>query len=308
MSDNSEYFLKHIDDFLVFLTETNGCKENTVIAYRRDLNRFCKYIVGLGIKSYSDITEHDIAEFKYSLGSEMLSSPSIARALSSVRSFFQYLHSVGVISSNPSKNVRTVITYKRLPVLFTRGEIEALLSQPSGDDFKSVRDKALLEMLYGTGLKASEIIQMNIGDVNLQLSYVSCVRSGLDCKIPLQFSIEKALRRYIFNVRDMLISNKDEQALFVNLSGERISRQGVWKLLKQYAYQAGITVRITPHMLRYSFALHMLENGIDIRDVQSVLGHSDLSSTQRYIQLFRELKKSDYMIMHPRDDLRELEL
>lgn len=308
MSENSDYFLKYVNDFLAYLTEVNGCKENTIIAYRRDLERFCKYVVGLGKQSYADLTEQDITGFKTYLGVEMLSSPSIARAISTVRSFFQYLQSRGVINFNPSKNVRTIITYKRLPILFTRGEIAALLSQPSGDDFKSVRDKALLEMLYGTGLKASEIIQMNVGDVNLQLAYITCVRGGLECKIPLHLDLEKALSRYILSVRDLLVSGKDEQALFVNLSGERISRQGVWKLLKQYAYEAGITVRMTPHMLRYSFALHMLENGIDIHEVQTALGHTDLSSTQRYVQLYRELKKSDYMIKHPRDDLNKLEL
>lgn len=308
MSDNSEYFLKHINDFLVYLTEKNGCKENTIIAYRRDLNRFCKYLVGLGVQSYADISEHDIIAFKSYLAAEMLSSPSISRAVSTVRSFFQYLQMVDVISFNPSKDVRTIIVYKRLPILFTRGEIDALLSQPSGDDFKSVRDKALLEMLYGTGLKASEIIQINVGDVNLTLAYISCVRGGRECKIPLYEALENALSRYILTVRNLMVANKDEQALFVNLSGERISRQGVWKLLKQYAYQAGITVRMTPHMLRYSFALHMLENGIDIREVQTIMGHSDLSSTQRYVQLFRELKKSDYMLMHPRGELQELEL
>lgn len=308
MSDNSECFLKYINDFLTYLTEVNGCKENTIIAYRRDLNRFCKYVVGLGVKSYADISERNITEFKTYLGAEMLSSPSISRAISSVRSFFQYLQSLGVIDYNPSKNVRTIITYKRLPILFTRGEIDALLSQPSGDDFKSVRDKALLEMLYGTGLKASEIIQMNVGDVNLPLAYITCVRGGIECKIPLHSELERDLSRYILSVRNLLVSSREEQALFVNLSGERISRQGVWKLLKQYAYQAGITVRMTPHMLRYSFALHMLENGIDIREVQTIIGHSDLSSTQRYIQLYRELKKSDYMVLHPREDLQGLEL
>lgn len=299
---------KYIDDFLNYLKEHNNSTENTITAYKRDLNRFCDYVSGLDINSYDDITKDHISDFKFALGSQMLSSPSIARTLSAVRSLLQYLMFINVIESNPARKVPNDPTVRRLPAMLTRDEVEALLSQPSGSDCKSVRDNALLEMLYGTGLKVTEIIQMNVDDVNLPLSIIKGTRFGREYNVPLYPVLEKKLSSYILNARNLIVESKDEKALFVNMSGRRISRQGIGKILDYYVCQAGINTEITLHTLRYSFAMHLIENGADVHDVQVVLGHTDISSTQRYVQLFRELKQSDYMIRHPRAEIHKMEM
>lgn len=289
-----------LDEFISYLKETKKASANTLQAYIRDLNKFAQYISCLGVGSFAEISKNDVNDFKAQLKESGLSSATVSRTLSAVRSMMQYFVSLNVIDHNPAREIHNDKARKNAPVVLSNREIEKLLAQPSGKDYKSIRDKAMLELLYATGIKATELIEMNITDVNLQLSIIKCTKGEKERVIPLYPIAAKSLAEYINTARKMLILDKNEKALFVNVSGERMTRQGLWKILKVYAYEAEIYTDITPHTLRHSFAAHLLENGADIHDIQEILGHSDISSTQRYAQFLKDYHKKSYMKFHPR--------
>ena len=289
-----------IDSFIVFMKIEKKSSKNTIDAYIRDLGNFKSFIERVEISSFCELNSELLEEYKNFLLKKGLSTSSISRNFSALRSLFQYLISSGVLSDNPAKTIKNEKLTKKDPQILSSKEIELLLSQPSLNDIKGIRDKAMLEVLYATGIKVSELTSLNIDDINLKMQFIRCNNGNKERFIPLYPLAVKALNNYLDMSRKLLIINKDEQALFVNISGDRITRQGFWKILKGYAESAKISKQITPHTLRHSFAAHLLENGADIHDIQEILGHSDISSTQRYAQMLKEKVNLNYIKFHPR--------
>lgn len=289
-----------IDCFIDFLNNEKKSSKNTIDAYIRDLGNFKSHIDRSDVSSFEDINVDFLEEYKNSLIKKGLSISSISRNFSALRSLFQYLIVKNVIFENPAKSIKNEKTSKKDPQILTNKEIELLLAQPSITDIKGIRDKAMLEVLYATGIKVSELTSLNIDDINIKMQFIRCSNGSKERYIPLYPLAVKALNNYLDTSRKLLIIDRDEKALFVNISGERITRQGFWKILKGYAESAKISKQITPHTLRHSFAAHLLENGADIHDIQEILGHSDISSTQRYAQLLKEKVNLNYIKFHPR--------
>ena len=289
-----------LNRYLTYLRDEKQSSVNTVQAYRRDLEKFFDFAAPRDIRSFAQLNPEDVEAYKLYLNSLGLSASSVSRSLSSLRGLFQYLLSVGVMESNPAKAVHNdKVVRKELNVL-TSKEVDALLSQPDVNDIKGMRDKAMLELLYATGIKVSELIGLDLNDLNLSVSCIRCGDTGNERMIPLYPVALKAVTTYLEKSRRFLASSSNENAFFVNVAGERLSRQGFWKILKSYVQAANITKDITPHTLRHSFATHLLENGADIHDIQEILGHRDLSSTQRYAQYLKDKMKNSYMKFHPR--------
>jgi len=293
-------FTNFIDCFIDFLNNEKKSSKNTIDAYIRDLGNFKSHIDRSDVSSFEDINVDFLEEYKNSLIKKGLSVSSISRNFSALRSLFQYLIVKNVIFENPAKSIKNEKTSKKDPQILTNKEIELLLAQPSITDIKGIRDKAMLEVLYATGIKVSELTSLNIDDINIKMQFIRCSNGSKERYIPLYPLAVKALNNYLDTSRKLLIIDRDEKALFVNISGERITRQGFWKILKGYAESAKISKQITPHTLRHSFAAHLLENGADIHDIQEILGHSDISSTQRYAQLLKEKVNLNYIKFHPR--------
>jgi len=291
-----------INDYITYLTKHKNASKNTLSAYERDLCAFEEYL----IKHGSTVLEADsdvICGFKAHLSDSGKSVATVSRSMSSVRSLYKYLTATSAVSANPSAQVKNDKTDKKFFEVLTEREIDLLLAQPDTTDFKGVRDKAMLEIMYATGMKVTELISLNLSDVNLQLNFVRC--HGEDNakheRIVLLYpTAVKELERYINSSRNYFVSDPDEAALFVNVNGARMTRQGFWKLLKAYAEQAKLGKDITPRTLRHSFAAHLLENGADINDIKSILGHADISSTQVYAQYLKSKLQDSYLKYHPR--------
>ena len=289
-----------VDKFTTYLKDVKMSSSNTVDAYVRDLRNFREFCHSESIDEPATVTADELSGFKIYLAHKGLSVASVSRSMSAVRSLYQFLVENGVVDFNPARMVPNDKCEKKGPQVLTSKEISLLLSQPSTGDVKGIRDKAMLEVLYATGIKVSELIALDVTDVNLKLSFIRCGGNGKERFIPLYPLAVKAVSDYLELSRKLLIVSKDEQALFVNVSGERMSRQGFWKIIKTYAQQAQIHKPITPHTIRHSFAAHLLENGADIHDIQEILGHADLSSTQRYAHFLKERMQASYMKFHPR--------
>ena len=292
--------ITQLNSFFDYLRTTKKSSDNTVQAYMRDLQKFLEFAESNNIDDLSDIDAETVSDFKQHLTEKGLLSSSISRTLSSLRSFFQFLISNGVCESNPAKSVHNDKAEKKEMVVLSTKEVDALLSQPDLSDPKGIRDKAMLEILYATGIKVTELINLSIEDFNPQLSFIRCGMGDKERFIPIYPIAAKAVMTYIEKARKLFIAGTDEKALFVNVSGERMSRQGFWKILKAYAVDAKIKKTITPHTLRHSFAAHLLENGADIHEIQVILGHSDITSTLRYAQFLKDKMKNSYMKFHPR--------
>lgn len=288
------------EDYVVYLQREKHCSPNTLSAYRRDMQKFFDYAEEFGIASFDRVTAADVSSYKQYLLRRGLSASSVSRSLSALRGLYQYLISVGAMDHNPAREIPNDKVAKKGPQVLTNKEIELLLSQPSPNDLKGIRDKAMLELLYATGIKVSELVSLDVDDVNLSLSFIKCGNGGKERFIPVYPLALKALTNYLEFSRRLLVVHPDERALFVNVNGDRMTRQGFWKLLKQYAESAKIYKDITPHTLRHSFAAHLLENGADIHDIKEILGHADISSTQRYAQFLKDKMKNSYMKFHPR--------
>ncbi|MDD4125141.1 MAG: tyrosine recombinase [Eubacteriales bacterium] len=300
MNDVRNRITGGINAYLDFLKQTKDSSDNTLQAYRRDLTKFEEFTNGINTAFYTEITVVKVFEFKKWLADTGLSASSASRSLSALRSLFQFLLSENVVKTNPAKEVHNDKAEKKGPHILTNKEIDLLLSQPDTRDLKGMRDKAMLELLYATGIKVTELISLNIEDVNFSIPFLKVGDDEKARFIPLYKIAVKSLQEYIEKSRKLLIENPEEKALFVNISGERMTRQGFWKILKFYAAEAKIKQDITPHTLRHSFAAHLLENGADIHEIQEILGHSDISSTQRYAQFLKDKVKMSYMRFHPR--------
>lgn len=289
-----------LNNYFVYLKDVKKSSDNTIQAYKRDLDKFTEFAILYSIEDFSSIETETILEFKSYLANKGLSSSSVSRTLSSLRSLFQFLISMGVCDINPAKSVHNDKAEKKDLMVLTSKEVEKLLSTPDINDIKGMRDKAMLEILYATGIKVSELINLKLEDVNINLSFVRCGEGDKERFIPIYPIATKAVSLYLEKARKLFVTNNAEKTLFVNITGERMSRQGFWKILKAYAQTAGIKKAITPHTLRHSFAAHLLENGADIHDIQVILGHSDIASTQRYTQFLKNKMKNSYIKFHPR--------
>ena len=285
--------------FFDFLENDKKLSDNTLQSYKRDLKQFKRYIEACEI-NYNHVKEEDIKDYIKELQEEGKKASSISRCIASIRSFYQFVLKRKKIKVDPTANIQSPKIEKRVPSVLTSKEVELLLDQPKDVDLKGTRDKAMLEFAYATGMRVKEIISLNIDDVNLEEGYVTCKTGNKQRTIPLGTMSLNALKEYVDDARDVLIKNDDEKALFVNVNGGRLTRQGFWKIIKYYKEQAHITKDITPHVLRHSFATHLLQNGADLKAIQTMLGHSDISSTQVYMQFQDEGLKNIYKKAHPR--------
>lgn len=282
-----------------YLVQDKHASENTVVSYIRDIRQFASYLATINAEVIS-VVKADISKYVSWMQKQGKSQASVARCLASLKGFYSYLIKEGEVEGNPVVNITVEHSAKKLPQILSGKEVDLLLSQPSLDDAKGRRDKAMLELLYATGIRVSELIALNLDDISIPGEYIKCQNKGKTRVIPLYRSAADSLRYYISSVRPMLISDENESSLFVNMSGERMSRQGFWKLIKYYQEKAQIKKDITPHTLRHSFAAHLLENGADLKSIQEMLGHSDLSSTQIYAKLVKSNLKAVYNRYHPK--------
>ena len=290
---------KQISSFLEFIKEDKKLSDNTLQSYRRDIVQLEEYMNENKL-NYQRVTEEDMRRYFSYLQQTGKKSSTISRNVASIRSFYQFLMRNKKIKKDPTEKIQSPKVEKKAPSVLTSSEIELLLEQPKNIDLKGIRDKAMLEFAYATGMRVSEIISLNIEDVNLKDGLVNCRTSARQRKIPLGSLSLRALADYIENSRPILIKDDSVEALFVNTNGKRLTRQGFWKIVRYYKEQAHITKDITPHVLRHSFATHLLQNGADLKSIQTMLGHSDISSTQVYMQFQDESIKSIYKNAHPR--------
>ena len=290
---------KQVKLFLDFLKDDKKLSENTLQSYRRDIEQYEKYVSENKI-NYLKVTEETITDYMEYLREENKKESTISRSLASIRSFYQYLIRTKKIKKDPTSKIESPKINKRVPNILTSKEVELLLDQPKDVDLKGTRDKAMLEFAYATGMRVTEMISLNIDDVKLDEGYVVCKGRNKSRNIPLGSMSLKALKEYMEDSRPYLIRDEEEPALFVNISGTRLTRQGFWKIVKYYKEQAHIEKDITPHVLRHSFATHLLQNGAELKAIQTMLGHSDISSTQVYRQFQDVGIKNEYKKAHPR--------
>ena len=285
--------------FFGFLENDKKVSLNTLQSYRRDLKQFEKYIEDNG-EDYVEVTNDGIKEYIEYM-QEIGKKPStISRGLASIRSFYQYEAKNKVVEKDPTEGIQSPKIEKRVPSVLTSSEVALLLDQPKDVDLKGTRDKAMLEFAYATGMRVTEIISLNIEDVNLETGYATCRNGKKERTVPIGNMSLKALKEYVLEARPTMIRDDNEKALFVNVNGQRLTRQGFWKIIKYYKDQAHIDKDITPHVLRHSFATHLLQNGADLKSIQMMLGHSDILSTQIYMQFQDESLKNVYKKAHPR--------
>ncbi|MDO4811589.1 MAG: site-specific tyrosine recombinase XerD [Eubacteriales bacterium] len=283
-----------------YLEQEKHAAVNTLSSYMRDMTQFRMWLLSSGISDLRKVKKDTISDYLMSLSRQGKSPATVTRSTASIKSFYRFMLKSGYIKTNPAKTVATMKVERKYPQILTSKEVELFLDQPKCVDEKGFRDHAMLELLYATGIRVSELIGLNIDDVNLTIGFVYCGNQGKKRSIPLYHGAVKALQDYIFQIRPRLINNEDETALFVNMNGERMSRQGFWKIIKYYQEKADIHKEITPHTLRHSFAVHLLENGADLHSIQEMLGHADISSTQIYTQVINKQLKDVYAKAHPR--------
>ncbi len=285
--------------FFDFLENDKKLSDNTLQSYKRDLEQFNKYLQACQI-AYHRVKQEDIQDYIKELQESGKKASSISRCIASIRSFYQFAIKNKKLKINPTESIQAPKIEKKAPSILSSKEVELLLNQPKDMDLKGIRDKAMLEFAYATGMRVTEIISLNIIDIDFEEGNVICKTRSKTRVIPLGTLSLKALKEYADDARKILIKSDDEKALFVNVNGTRLTRQGFWKIIKYYKEQAHINTEITPHVLRHSFATHLLQNGADIKAIQTMLGHSDISSTQVYMQFQDESLKNVYKKAHPR--------
>ena len=293
---NSVYLAK-FENYLV--TEKNASK-NTLSSYLRDIRQLGAYLDLHGGLNYTQADAQVLSAYIEHLRASNKSVATVSRCIASLKNFYSFLLNQDIVSENPATGLVPDKTVHKLPQILTSKEVELLLEQPETNDMKGYRDKAMLELLYATGIRVSELIDLEISDVNIAAGVIKCRSRDKVRVIPLYPAAIRALTEYVEFIRPQMIASPEESSLFVNVSGERMSRQGFWKLIKTYQTKAKIEKDITPHTLRHSFAAHLLENGADLRSIQEMLGHADISSTQVYSQLVNKQLKDVYNKAHPR--------
>lgn len=290
----------YVKEYTSFMTDIRHKSLNTVESYKRDVTQYISYLDGTGVTDISSTTKTTVLSYLLYLQKEGRASSTVSRTLASLRSYYLFMMQNGVVKSNPTSNLEAPHVEKKIPKILSGEEVELLLEQPKNCDNKGIRDKAMLVLLYATGIRVSELINLDVSDVNVPMSFVRCKGGKKERIIPMGHQAKDALENYINNVRKYMVKDENETALFVNCSGARLSRQGFWKLIKYYQHIAGIETDITPHTLRHSFAAHLLENGADLHSIQEMMGHADISSTQVYSRMMNSKIKDVYAKAHPR--------
>lgn len=283
-----------------YLSKVKQASANTVSSYMRDIRQFSQWLNDNEETDILDATQLNISAYMAYLEDEGKSGATLSRSLASLKNFYSYVVSTGFLEKTPVVEIHVDRGEKKTPQILTGKEIELLLSQPICVDAKGYRDKAMLEVMYATGIRVTELISLNVDDVNFDVGIIKCSNGRKTRAIPLYPAALRALTQYMDNIRATMVADPEETALFVNVNGIRMSRQGFWKILKHYQSTAHIEKEITPHTLRHSFAVHLLENGADVGSVQELMGHSDISSTQMYTQMINQKIKSVYAKFHPK--------
>lgn len=289
-----------LEKFENYLANEKKASNNTLSSYLRDIRQFGSYLAVHTEEGFDSATEEELSNYITWLRSAGKSVATVSRCIASLKSFYGYLLTQDIVEMNPAAKLVPDKSEHKLPQILTSKEVELLLEQPECVDMKGYRDRAMLELLYATGIRVSELISMDVTDVNLSAGIVRCKSREKERAIPLYPAAIKALTEYIEFIRPQMVSTPDEPSLFVNVSGERMSRQGFWKLIRHYQAKAKIEKTITPHTLRHSFAAHLLENGADLHSIQEMLGHADISSTQIYSHMVKKQLKDVYNKSHPR--------
>lgn len=289
-----------IQNFIQYLHLVKQTSENTEVSYARDLRKMSQYLESQGIIAVGEVTATSLNSYILFLEKEGMKPSTISRSIASMKAFYHYLDREHQLRTNPSELLKAPRIEKRMPVILSLEEVTRLLEQPNGNSPKEQRDKAMLELLYATGIRVSELIALKVSDVNLSMEYLVCTDGHKERIIPFGTVAKEALSRYMQEGRKKLIEDDTCEWLFTNCSGQAMSRQGFWKLIKSYGRKAGIEAEITPHMLRHSFAAHLVSNGADLKSVQEMLGHSDISTTQIYTQASQSRIREVYIKAHPR--------
>ncbi|NLB82308.1 MAG: site-specific tyrosine recombinase XerD [Clostridiaceae bacterium] len=290
----------NVSQFIEYLKNVKKLSDNTLQSYRRDIVQYITYINNSDVSSYENILPSTVSGYMVVLKNEGKADSTVARSLASIRAFYKYLQKQKISLSDPTDDIHTVKSERKLPQILTSQEVNLLLEQPSMAELKGIRDKAMLEVMYATGMRVSELILLNINDENIDAGCIICRNNAKERVIPLYSQAIDVVKKYLSDVRPLLVKNPADKALFVNLNGARLTRQGFWKIVKTYTKKAKISKHITPHTLRHSFAVHLLENGADLKSIQQMLGHTDISSTQIYANVISNKIKNVYNNAHPR--------
>lgn len=288
----------YIEKYVAYLKNVKKSSDNTVASYKRDLLKLNNFFKGTGQSDINSINETNLNSYVLYIEKQGMSMATVSRNIASIKSFFAFLVKEGVISSDPSENIKPPKIEKKVPDVLTISEVNKLLAQPGDSTPKEIRDRAMLELLYATGIRVTELVTLKITDVNLKMGFIECHDSNKSRIIPMEETAQRALGAYITDVRGDMC--KDSDYLFSNCKGSPMTRQGFWKIIKYYAAKAGIDKDITPHMIRHSFASHLINNGADLKAVQEMLGHVDISTTQIYLSSKQSRLKEEYRKAHPR--------
>ena len=289
-----------IQGFITYLHNVKKKSLNTELSYKRDLSKMKDFFAGEGIRDIKDVSEEALCKYVEYLNQSGFAAATVSRSVASAKAFFHFCVNEGIIDKDPTGVLKAPKIEKKMPEILTMDEVTRLLDQPKGDSPKEIRDKAMLELLYATGIRVSELMNLEISDVNMQMCYITCRDANKERVIPFGREAKHALTRYLDGGREAMVEDHSSTILFANCSGQKMSRQGFWKLIKYYAKKAKITADITPHTLRHSFAAHLVENGADLRAVQEMLGHSDISTTQIYATMNHNKIREVYAKAHPR--------
>ena len=277
---------REIEAFISYLHNIKKTSSNTEMSYRRDLTKLRIYLeITAGSPAGDEVTEEHFKKYMAYMERKKFKASTISRSIASIKAFYHYLLKEGLVRKDISDCLKAPRVERKTPDILSVEEMEKLLNQPSGGSDKEIRDSAMLKLLYATGIRVSELISLRVSDVNMQMGFLICREGDRERMIPFDSQVQEALRRYLIRARNHMASNEAKDILFVNCSGTSMSRQGFWKLIKSYARKAGITKDITPHTLRHTFAAHQVENGTDLKSVQEMLGHSDISTTHMYLKL-----------------------
>ncbi len=292
---------QRITSFLSYLKNEKKASENTILSYGRDLKEFVSFLEKMEIPNFTAVNKTTILAYNYEMKKQKKADSTISRSMASLRAFFQYLIQIGEIAESPTFGIELPKVEKKAPEYLLVEEVELLLKQPTEKSVKGLRDTAMIELLYATGIRVSELIALKEKDVNLALEYVECRNEDKTRILPFGKKAKEAIESYLKTSRPILAEKgKKSDIIFLNCFGNPMTRQGFWKIIKGYAKKAGIQKSITPHMLRHSFAMHLLENGASLQFVQEMLGHSDISTTQVYLRAEKENAKQVYTKTHPR--------
>ncbi len=293
--------LELVEIFLNYLSVERGLSKNTISSYRQDLKTFTEFLKADQTSGLPETTRQQIADFMLRQKETGLSVNSIARRLAAIKSFYRFLAREKILTQDPSILVESPKVWTKIPETLSLNEVDALISQPSIRDKQGIRDKAILETLYATGMRVSEAVNLRLDNLNMDIGFLRCIGKGNKERIiPLGKKAILSIKRYLESSRPSFLKKKTCDYLFLNRSGERLTRQSFWKLIKKYARDARIKKPIRPHVLRHSFATHLLERGADLRSVQEMLGHANISTTQLYTHINKERLKSIHKMFHPR--------